>query len=79
MSFQNNKYTLRLADTADNEGIREIFESESFRGNLDVKFLRNPAPYESFSADGDAAKKNHRRRPNHHRRRRGSKPAGETE
>lgn len=56
MSFQNNKYTLRLADTADNEGIREIFESESFRGNLDVKFLRNPAPYESFSADGDAAK-----------------------
>ncbi len=56
MNFQNDKYTLRFADTSDNDGIREIFESESFRGNLDVKFLRNPAPYESFVADGDTAK-----------------------
>lgn len=56
MSFQSDKYMLRLADAADNEGIREIFESESFRGNLDVKFLRNPAPYESFAADGDEPK-----------------------
>nr|MBP3598412.1 GNAT family N-acetyltransferase [Eubacterium sp.] len=56
MSFQNDKYLLRPADSSDNDGIRAIFESESFRGNLDVKFLRNPAPYESFAADGEMAK-----------------------
>ncbi len=56
MNFQNDKYTLRFADSSDNDGIREIFESESFRGNLDVKFLRNPTPYESFVEDGDTAK-----------------------
>jgi len=56
MNFQNNKYTLRFANESDNEGIREIFESESFRGNLDVKFLRNPQPYESFCKDGDEAR-----------------------
>lgn len=56
MNFQNNRYTLRLADASDNAGIAEIFESESFHGNIDVKFLRNPKPFESFLADGDTAK-----------------------
>ena len=56
MNFQNSKYTLRFADASDNEGIREIFESESFHGNIDVKFLRGPHPYESFLADGEDVK-----------------------
>lgn len=56
MNFQNDKYTLRFADSSDDEGIRSVFESESFHGNLDVKFLRNPHPFASFSADGDEAK-----------------------
>ncbi len=56
MNFQNDKYTLKFADASDNAGIREVFESGSFRGNLDIRFLRNPCPYESFLADGDDAK-----------------------
>lgn len=56
MNFQNNRYTLRFADCNDDEGIRSVFESESFHGNIDVKFLRNPHPYASFKADGDEAK-----------------------
>lgn len=53
MNFRNNKYTLRFADSGDNEGIREIFESGSFSGGINVRYLRNPSPYESFSADGN--------------------------
>ena len=56
MNFQNSKYTLRFADATDNEGIREIFESESFHGDIDVKILRSAHPYESFQADGEEAK-----------------------
>ena len=53
MNFQNDKYTLRFADSSDNNGIREIFESTSFSGGLNVRYLRNPVHYDSFSADGD--------------------------
>lgn len=56
MNFQNDRYTLRLADCRDNEGIRQIFESDSFGGKLEIKFLRNPKPYQSFQADGDSVK-----------------------
>lgn len=56
MNFQNDRYTLRLADSGDNDGIREIFESGSFSGGLSVQYLRGEKPLESFSADGDAAK-----------------------
>lgn len=54
MNFQNDKYTLRLADSNDNEGIREIFHSEGFSGGLSVKYLRDPKPFDSFCADGDS-------------------------
>lgn len=53
MNFQNDRYTLRFAESADNEGMRRIFESGGFEGNLSVQYLRNPAPFESFSADGE--------------------------
>lgn len=56
MNFQNDRYTLRFADSADNEGIREVFESSTFEGGISVQYLRNPNPYESFLADGDGAK-----------------------
>lgn len=56
MNFQNDKYTLRLAHSGDNDGIREIFHSEGFSGGISVKYLRDPAPYDSFRADGDDAK-----------------------
>lgn len=56
MNFQNDRYTLRFADESDDEGIREIFESGSFPGSIEVKFLRGESPYESFRADGDEAK-----------------------
>lgn len=55
MNFQNDKYTLRSADSSDNDGIREIFHSEGFAGGLSVKYLRDPNPYDSFCADGDRA------------------------
>ena len=56
MNFQNDRYTLRMADSSDNEGIRRIFQSGSFGGNLDIRFMRDPQPYESFAADGDSVK-----------------------
>lgn len=56
MNFQNDRYTLRFAYESDNEGIREIFESGSFPGAMEVKFLRGERPYESFRADGDEAR-----------------------
>lgn len=56
MNFLSNKYTLRLADSRDNEGIEQIFESEGFSGGISVKYMRSPKPYESFCADGDYAK-----------------------
>lgn len=56
MNFQNDRYTIRLADSADNDGIREIFESGSFSGGLNVQYLRGEKPFDSFQADGDEAK-----------------------
>ncbi len=56
MNFQNNRYTLKFADSSDNAGIREIFESSAFDGGISVQYLRNPKPYESFLADGEDAK-----------------------
>ncbi len=54
MNFQNNKYTLEFATSEDNEGIREIFEAGGFDGGISVKYLRNPLPLASFSADGES-------------------------
>ncbi len=56
MNFQNDRYTLKFADSSDNDGIREIFESSAFSGGISVQYLRNPRPYESFLADGDDAR-----------------------
>ena len=56
MNFQNDRYTLRLADASDDPGIRRIFESGSFPGGLDIRFLRGDSPCGSFCADGDDAK-----------------------
>lgn len=56
MNFLNNRYTLKLADSSDNAGIREIFENHAFSGGIGVQYLRNPMPYESFCADGNDAR-----------------------
>lgn len=56
MNFQNDRYTLRPAAGGDDEGIRRIFESGSFKGGLDIRFLRNPSPLASFGADGEEAR-----------------------
>ncbi len=56
MNFQNDRYTLKFADSSDNEGIRKIFEGSTFDGGLSVQYLRGSLPYESFKADGDSAK-----------------------
>ena len=53
MNFQNNRYTLKFADSSDNDGIREIFESGNFSGGISIQYLRGDSPYDSFSADGD--------------------------
>lgn len=53
MNFQNDRYSLRFAGSGDNEGIRKIFACGGFDGNLSVQYLRDPAPFESFSADGE--------------------------
>ncbi|MBR5371232.1 MAG: hypothetical protein IK130_03350, partial [Oscillospiraceae bacterium] len=52
MNFQNDRYTLRMAEPQDDAGIRAIFESGSFAGGLSVQYLR-PSPLASFAADGE--------------------------
>lgn len=56
MNFQNNRYTLKFADSSDNAGIREIFAASGFSGGISVQYLRGDTPYESFSADGDESR-----------------------
>jgi len=55
MNFQNDQYTLRLAQEKDNEGIAAVFASGQFPGAISVRYLRNPKPLQSFEADGDKA------------------------
>lgn len=58
MSFRSErcgKYILRPALPSDNGDIRDIFESGSFSGGLNVQFLRGASPLSSFEADGDCA------------------------
>ena len=52
-NYLNDKYTLRFAKKEDDEGIREVYESGSFPGNLEVRFHRDPSPFDSFIADGE--------------------------
>lgn len=47
---------MRFADESDNEGIKEIFESEGFNGGISVQYLRGDKPLASFEADGDYAR-----------------------
>ena len=54
-SEQHGKYILRLAKSSDNNGIRSIFESGSFAGGMNIRFLRGAQPLSSFEADGDRA------------------------
>ncbi len=56
MNFQNNKYTLEFANEQDDAGIIDVFETGYFSGGISVKYLRNPSPFSSFSADGDYPK-----------------------
>lgn len=59
MSFpnrQSDKIQIREAVEKDNPAISEIFESGSFPGGIEVKFLRSPNPLQSFQKDGDLAK-----------------------
>ena len=53
MNSRNSRYTVRLAGPQDNAGIREIFESGSFSGGIDLQYLRGDAPFDSLRADGD--------------------------
>lgn len=55
MNFQNDRYTLRFAEDCDNDGIREIFESEGFGGNISIQYLRGKKPLDSFKYEGDRA------------------------
>lgn len=54
MNFQNDRYTLRFAQEADDAGIRAVFAAGSFGGGLSIRFLRDPSPLASFGRDGDA-------------------------
>ena len=46
MNSRNSRYTVRLAGPQDNAGIREIFESGSFSGGIDLQYLRGDAPFD---------------------------------
>ena len=47
---------MRFADSGDSDGIKNVFESGVFGGDLSVQYLRGERPVDSFFADGDDAK-----------------------
>lgn len=55
MNLQNNRYELAVAADADRNGIRAVFESETFDGNIAVQYLRNPDPFASLNREADKA------------------------
>ncbi|NLK40153.1 MAG: hypothetical protein GX303_07965 [Clostridiales bacterium] len=55
MSFQNERYILRLATPDDAAGIKKVFESGEFPGGISVQFLRGEDPLLSLQRDGDRA------------------------
>lgn len=54
--LQNQTYTIRFADSADNDRLCDLFQSTSFTGGLSVQYLRGQSPYDSFLADGADAR-----------------------
>lgn len=52
MNFQNDRYTLRFATDADNNGICNIFRSDIFGGDLSVQYLRGEKPLASYLKEG---------------------------
>ncbi|MCH5196677.1 MAG: hypothetical protein J1F28_08180 [Oscillospiraceae bacterium] len=56
MNSQNKRYIMRFADSGDSDGIKNVFESGVFGGDLSVQYLRGERPVDSFFADGDDAK-----------------------
>lgn len=54
MSFQNKRFTLTRVERKDNEEIKKIMASGSFRGGIEVQYLRGDDPFDSFQREGDA-------------------------
>ncbi len=55
MNFQNDKYSLYIADENDNEQINNIFNSGKFEGRMCIQYLRGEKPIQSFNMDGKCA------------------------
>ncbi len=53
MSFQN-RYSFSHAAKEDAHGIKELFEAQSFEGNIGVQFLRGEDPVSSLLREGEA-------------------------
>lgn len=55
MSFQSERYDLRLATEKDIAGIKKVFESGEFAGGISVQYLRGEDPLKSLQNDGERA------------------------
>lgn len=53
MSFQNDKYSLTLADAQDDDALQAIYRAAHFPGKIEVAFLREPSVYSSLCAEGE--------------------------
>jgi len=53
--FTNKKFTLARAEETDREDIKRIMESGSFKGGIEVQYLRGDDPLASFEKEGAEA------------------------
>lgn len=54
MSYQNDRYLLRLAAPGDSPAVRRVLESGGYPGKVAVQYTRRPEPLLSYAHDGDA-------------------------
>lgn len=55
MSFQNKRFTLTRAEKKDAADIEKIMKSGSFRGGIEIQYLRGKDPLASFEKEGTEA------------------------
>ena len=55
MNCRSNRYSIRLADENDSDGIRAVFESGGFSGGIAIQYLRGKDPVKSLYQDGEKA------------------------
>lgn len=53
MNYQNSRYEIAVANKKDSKQINQVYENESFDGNIAIQYLRKPDTLDSYQKEGD--------------------------